>query len=58
VTSPPANSVIPEHACPLCGDTGWITCLDLDGESAYEMACPEGCPSIPLEWNNEAEEPY
>ena len=30
--------------CQLCGDTGWITTVDLDGESAWEIPCPEGCP--------------
>ena len=30
--------------CQLCGDTGWITTIDLDGESAWEIPCPEGCP--------------
>lgn len=36
--------MIPE--CDLCGDTGWITCVGIDGESAYEMACPHGCAVV------------
>ena len=28
-------------ACRVCNDTGIVTSPDLDGESAYESACPE-----------------
>ena len=33
--------------CDLCGDTGWITRVGMDGDG-YEIPCPEGCPTIPL----------
>lgn len=42
-----AFGVIPEHECPYCAGSGWATVLDLDGESAHEIACPEGCPAVP-----------
>ena len=32
-----------EPRCPLCGDTGWLTWLTLDGYG-YETPCPAQCP--------------
>jgi len=40
------SGVIPHHECPYCAGSGWATVVDIDGESAYETACPEGCPAV------------
>ena len=52
---------IPAHndgGCPLCGGSGWITRLDLDGESAWDVPCPEGCPMPELPPLEDTEAPF
>ena len=34
------------YDCDVCQDTGWVTCVEQDGESAYESACPDCAESV------------
>ena len=49
-------------ACRVCNDTGIVTSPDLDGESAYESACPEpGCVTpypVAADTADTGEEPF
>ena len=42
-----AFGVVPPHPpvpeCRLCGDTGWLTYANEQGD-AWDIPCPQGCP--------------
>ena len=48
--------------CRVCNDTGIVTSPDLDGESAYDSACPEpGCVTpypVAADLTDTGEEPF